>query len=37
MSYRNVVISSNVRINVKNEQLVISGEAEGSVPVEDIK
>ncbi len=37
MSYRNIVISSNVRIGVKNEQLVISGEVEGSVPIEDIK
>lgn len=37
MSYRNVVISSNVKITVKNEQLIVSGEAEGSVPVEDIK
>ena len=37
MSYRNIVISSSVRISVKNDQLVISGEAEGSVPIEDIR
>lgn len=37
MPYRNIVISSSVRISVKNDQLVISGEAEGSVPIEDIR
>ena len=37
MAYRNVVISSAVRITVKNEQLEISGEACGSIPVEDIR
>lgn len=37
MSYRNIVISSNVRISIKNDQLIVSGDAEGSVPVEDIK
>lgn len=37
MAYRNVVISSNVHISIKNEQLVVSGEAQGSIPVEDIR
>ena len=37
MAYRNVVISSAVRITVKNEQLEISGEISGSVPIEDIR
>ncbi len=37
MGYRNIVISSSVSITVKNEQLVISGAAEGRVPLEDIR
>lgn len=37
MGYRNIVISSSVLITVKNEQLVIAGEAEGRVPLEDIR
>ena len=37
MGYRSVVISSSVRITVKNEQLVIEGENSGSVPIEDIR
>lgn len=37
MGYRSIVISSSVRISVKNEQLVIEGEATGSVPIEDIR
>ena len=37
MSYRSVVISSAVNISIKNRQLIISGEATGSIPVEDIR
>lgn len=37
MGYRNIVISSSVSITVKNEQLVIMGEVEGRVPLEDIR
>lgn len=37
MAYRNIVISSSVKLTVKNNQLVISGETEGIVPVEDIR
>ena len=37
MAYRNIVISSSVRITVKNEQLEIEGQAQGSIPVEDIR
>ena len=37
MGYRSIVISSPVRISVKNEQLVIEGENNGSVPIEDIR
>jgi len=37
MGYRSVVISSAVHISVKNRQLIISGEATGSIPVEDIR
>ena len=37
MAYRNIVISSSVKLTVKNNQLVISGETEGTVPVEDIR
>ena len=37
MAYRNIVISSNVHLGIKNEQLIVSGEADGSVPVEDIR
>ena len=37
MGYRSIVISSSVRIAVKNEQLVIEGESSGSVPIEDIR
>lgn len=37
MPYRNIVISSAVHLSVKNEQLIISGEVSGSVPIEDIR
>ena len=37
MGYRHIVISSSVSISVRNEQLLIKGEAEGSVPLEDIR
>ena len=37
MGYRSIVISSAVKITVKNQQLVIEGEANGSVPIEDIR
>ena len=37
MGYRSIVISSAVRITVKNRQLVIEGESNGSVPIEDIR
>ncbi len=37
MGYRSIVISSSVRLSVKNEQLVIEGENSGTVPVEDIR
>lgn len=37
MAYRNIVISSAVKLSVKNNQLIISGDAEGIVPVEDIR
>lgn len=37
MGYRNIVISSSVKVSVKNSQLVITGEANGTVPVEDIQ
>lgn len=37
MAYRNIVISSSVKLTVKNNQLEITGDAEGSVPVEDIR
>ena len=37
MAYRNVVISSAVKITVKNEQLEVNGDARGSIPVEDIR
>ena len=37
MGYRSIVVSSSVRITVKNEQLVIEGEAKGSIPIEDIR
>lgn len=37
MGYRSIVISSAVRISVKNRQLIIEGETSGTVPVEDIR
>lgn len=37
MAYRNIVISSSVKLSVKNNQLEITGDAEGSVPIEDIR
>lgn len=37
MGYRSIVVSSSVRISVKNGQLVIEGETSGSVPIEDIR
>lgn len=37
MAYRNIVISSIVKLAIKNEQLIITGEAEGNIPVEDIR
>lgn len=37
MGYRSIVISSSVKISVKNEQLVIEGEANGQIPIEDIR
>lgn len=37
MAYRNVVISSAVKITVKNEQLEVNGDTKGSIPVEDIR
>ena len=37
MSYRSIVISSAVRLSVKNRQLLIEGEASGTVPIEDIR
>ena len=37
MGYRSIVISSAVKITVKNQQLVIEGEANGRVPIEDIR
>ena len=37
MGYRSIVISSAVRLSVKNQQLIIEGEATGTVPIEDIR
>ena len=37
MGYRNIIISSSVKVTVKNSQLVVAGEANGSVPIEDIQ
>ena len=37
MGYRNIVVSSSVKISVKNSQLIITGEASGTVPVEEIQ
>ncbi len=37
MGYRSIVISSAVRLTVKNQQLIIEGEASGTVPIEDIR
>ena len=37
MGYRSIVISSAVGLTVKNRQLVIDGEASGSIPIEDIR
>lgn len=37
MGYRSIVITSSVRISVKNSQLIIEGEAKGSIPIEDIR
>lgn len=37
MGYRSIVISSAVRLSVKNRQLIIEGEATGTVPIEDIR
>lgn len=37
MGYRSIVVSSSVRLTVKNEQLIIEGETSGSIPVEDIR
>lgn len=33
MGYRSIVISSAVRLSVKNRQLIIEGEATGTVPI----
>lgn len=37
MGYRSIVIGSSVRMTVKNGQLIIEGEAKGTVPIEDIR
>lgn len=37
MGYRSILITSGVRLSVKNDQLIISGEEEHSVPLEDIR
>ena len=37
MGYRSIVISSAVKLTVKNQQLVIEGEVSGRVPIEDIR
>ena len=37
MGYRSIVITSTVKISVKNEQLVIEGDAYGKIPIEDIR
>lgn len=37
MGYRSIVITSAVHLTVKQGRLVITGEAQGSIPVEDIR
>ena len=37
MGYRSIVISSAVKLTVRNQQLVIDGEVSGSIPIEDIR
>lgn len=37
MGYRSIVITSAVHLSVKNEQLVISGEHDGTIPIEDVR
>ena len=37
MGYRSIVISSGVKLTVKNQQLIIEGEVRGCVPIEDIR
>lgn len=36
MAFRNILISNDVKITTKNEQLVISSEEDNSIPLEDI-
>lgn len=37
MGYRSIVVGSSVRMSVKNNQLIIEGEANGKIPIEDIR
>lgn len=36
MAYRNIIISQDCRLTVKNEQLIVAGKTEHRVPIEDI-
>lgn len=36
MGYKNIMISSSVKLSVKNQQLLINGVEEAAIPLEDI-